>query len=231
MKTIGLLGGMSWESTVIYYKYLNRMVRERLGGLHSAKCLLWSFDFAEIEAAQASGEWGKAAELMVAAAKNLERGGADCLVICTNTMHKVADDVGAEIGIPLLHIADATAPAIQEAGCQEPLLLATAYTMQQDFYKGHLHENHGVTVRVPPSDAREEIHRIIYEELCKGEIWADSKQTFLEVVEQELQAGADGVIFGCTEIGLLVSQQDFSIPAFDTTALHAKAALDFALDG
>ncbi|WP_299474563.1 aspartate/glutamate racemase family protein [uncultured Roseibium sp.] len=231
MKTIGLLGGMSWESTVIYYQYLNRMVRERCGGLHSAQCLLWSFDFAEIAAAQSSGNWEKATELMVVAARNLERGGADCLVICTNTMHKMAADVGAEVDIPLLHIADATAPAIKEAGCQEPLLLATAYTMEQDFYKGHLQEKHGVTVRVPASDARQEVHRIIYEELCKGEIWADSKQTFLEVVEHELGAGADGVIFGCTEIGLLVSQKDFSIPAFDTTALHAKAALDFAFDG
>ncbi|POF28231.1 aspartate/glutamate racemase family protein [Roseibium marinum] len=230
MKTIGLLGGMSWESTAIYYQMLNRMARERLGGLHSAKCLLWSFDFAEIEAAQAAGDWDKATELMIDAARNLERGGAQCLVICTNTMHKMAGEVQAAVSMPLIHIADATAPAITEAGCKAPLLLATGYTMEQDFYKGHLKDRHGINVRVPEADAREEIHRIIYEELCRGEIWADSKETYLEVVARETARGADGVIFGCTEIGLLVKAEDFDIPAFDTTALHAKAALDFALD-
>lgn len=229
MKTIGLLGGMSWESTVTYYQYLNRMARERLGGLHSAKCLIWSFDFADIAAFQAAGDWELATEAMVAAARRLELGGADCLLICTNTMHKMAGDVQDAIDIPLLHIADATAPAIREAGCSRPLLLATAYTMEQDFYKGHLERNHGISVKVPGEDDRAEIHRIIYEELCQGEIWADSKQTYLDIVEQEIEAGADGVIFGCTEIGLLVSQDDFSVPAFDTTALHAKAGLDFAL--
>ncbi|WP_422037997.1 aspartate/glutamate racemase family protein [Roseibium sp.] len=231
MKTIGLLGGMSWESTVTYYQYLNRMARERLGGLHSAKCLIWSFDFAEIAAFQAAGDWQKATAAMVAAALRLELGGADCLVICTNTMHKMAEEVQDAIDIPLLHIADATAPAIREAGCSRPLLLATAYTMEQDFYKGHLERNHGISVKVPGEDDRAEIHRIIYEELCQGEIWADSKQTFLDIAEQEIEAGADGAIFGCTEIGLLVSQDDFSVPAFDTTALHAKAGLDFALGG
>lgn len=231
MKTIGLLGGMSWESTVTYYQYLNRMARERLGGLHSAKCLIWSFDFADIAAFQAAGDWEQATEAMVAAARRLELGGANCLLICTNTMHKMAGDVQEAIDIPLLHIADATAPAIREAGCSRPLLLATAYTMEQDFYKGHLERNHGISVKVPGEDDRAEIHRIIYEELCQGEIWADSKQTYLDIVEQEIEAGADGVIFGCTEIGLLVSQDDFSVPAFDTTALHAKAGLDFALGG
>lgn len=231
MKTIGLLGGMSWESTVTYYQYLNRMARARLGGLHSAKCLTWSFDFAEIAAHQASGDWAKASDLMVSAARRLERGGADCLVICTNTMHKMADEVQDAIDIPLLHIADATAPAINEAGCSSPLLLATAYTMEQDFYKGHLERKHGISVSVPDEDDRVEIHRIIYEELCQGEIWADSKQTYLDIVNKHIEAGADGVIFGCTEIGLLVSSEDFDIPAFDTTALHAKAALDFALGG
>ncbi|WP_420332912.1 aspartate/glutamate racemase family protein [Roseibium sp.] len=229
MKTIGLLGGMSWESTVTYYQYLNRMARARLGGLHSAKCLTWSFDFAEIAAFQAAGDWDSAAEAMVSAARQLERGGAECLVICTNTMHKMAEEVQDAIDIPLLHVADATAPAIREAGCSRPLLLATAYTMVQDFYKGHLERNYGVSVTVPGEDDRAEIHRIIYEELCQGEIWADSKQTFLDIVKKETGAGVDGVIFGCTEIGLLVSQEDFEIPAFDTTALHAKAALDFAL--
>ncbi len=231
MKTIGLLGGMSWESTVIYYQYLNRMARARLGGLHSARCLTWSFDFAEIAAHQASGDWAKASDLMMSAARRLERGGAECLVICTNTMHKMADQVQDAVDIPLLHIADATAPAIREAGCSSPLLLATAYTMEQDFYKGNLAGKHGISVSVPDEDDRVEIHRIIYEELCQGEIWADSKQTYLDIVEKGIEAGADGVIFGCTEIGLLVSEEDFAIPAFDTTALHAKAALDFALGG
>ncbi len=229
MKTIGLLGGMSWESTAVYYQTLNRMARERLGGLHSAQCLIWSFDFAEIEAAQAAGDWSRATELMIGAARNLERGGAECLVICTNTMHKMAGDVQAAIGIPLLHIADSTAPAIRAAGCKAPLLLATGYTMEQDFYKGHLKEKHGIEVRVPEADDREEVHRIIYEELCRGEIWADSKQTYLDVVEKEVGKGADGVIFGCTEIGMLVKADDFDVPAFDTTVLHAKTALDFAL--
>ncbi|MBG6143088.1 aspartate racemase [Labrenzia sp. EL_142] len=230
MKTIGLLGGMSWESTVTYYQFLNRMAREKLGGLHSAQCLIWSFDFAEIEAAQASGDWDRATDMMVNAARQLERGGADCLVICTNTMHKMAGDVEASVNIPLLHIADATAPSITENGCKTPLLLATGYTMEQDFYKGNLKDIHGIDVRVPDADDRTEIHRIIYEELCKGEIWADSKQTLLEIVAKEHEAGADSVIFGCTEIGLLVSADDFSIPSFDTTTLHARAALKFALE-
>lgn len=229
MKTIGLLGGMSWESTVTYYQCLNRMVRERLGGLHSAKCLVWSFDFAEIEAAQASGAWDKATGLMQTAAQRLERGGAECIVMCTNTMHKMAVEVQDAVDIPLLHIADATAPAVKTAGCNAPLLLATAYTMEQDFYKGHLESRHGLKVRVPDAEDLTEIHRIIYEELCNGEIWADSKQTLLEIAGKGREQGADGVIFGCTEIGLLVSGSDFTVPCFDTTVLHARAALDFAL--
>ncbi|WP_298822476.1 aspartate/glutamate racemase family protein [uncultured Roseibium sp.] len=229
MKTIGLLGGMSWESTSIYYQLLNRLTRERLGGLHSAKCLLWSFDFAEIEAAQASGNWQLATQMLIAAAERLERGGADCLVICTNTMHKMAGDIQIASVLPLIHIADATAPAITQAGCRAPLLLATGYTMEQDFYKGHLRDRHGIDVRIPEPDDRAEVHRIIYEELCRGEVWADSKQTFLDIVEKEVSGGADAVIFGCTEIGLLLKPEDFSIPAFDTTVLHARAALDFAL--
>ncbi|MBN9671346.1 aspartate/glutamate racemase family protein [Roseibium aggregatum] len=231
MKTIGLLGGMSWESTAVYYRVLNSMARDRLGGLHSAKCLVWSFDFAEIEAAQTAGDWERATELMVAAARNLERGGAECLLICTNTMHKMAAEVQAAIDTPLLHIADSIAPAIKEAGCRAPLLLATAYTMEQDFLKGYLRETHGIDVWVPEPEDRAEIHRIIYEELCRGEVWPDSKETYLEVVTKEASKGADGVIFGCTEIGLLVKAEDFEIPAFDTTVLHAKAALDFALKG
>jgi len=230
MKTIGLLGGMSWESTAVYYRFLNSMARERLGGLHSAKCLVWSFDFAEVEAVQADGDWGRATDLMVEAARNLERGGAECLLICTGTMQKMAAEVQEAIAIPLLHIADSIAPAVKTAGCKTPLLLATAYTMEQDFYKGHLREKHGIDVRVPEEEDRAEIHRIIYEELCRGEVWPDSKETFLEVVKKEALEGADGVILGCTEIGLLVKPEDFGVPAFDTTVLHAKAALDFALD-
>ncbi|GAB4541956.1 MAG: aspartate/glutamate racemase family protein [Roseibium sp.] len=229
MKTIGLLGGMSWESTAVYYRHLNRMARERLGGLHSARCLIWSFDFAEIEAAQAAGDWDRATGMMVAAARNLERGGADCLVICTNTMHKMAGEVETAVGIPLLHIGDATGTAVREAGCKAPLLLATAYTMEEDFYKGHLRNRHGIEVRVPGTDDRAEVHRIIYEELCRGETWADSKQTFVDLVREEAAKGADGVIFGCTEIGLLVTAEDFDIPVFDTTVLHARSALDYAL--
>lgn len=229
MRTIGLLGGMSWESTVTYYQLLNRMTRERLGGLHSAKCLLWSFDFDDVAKAQADGNWDRATDLMIDAARNLENGGADCLVICTNTMHKMAGDVQAAVNLPLIHIADATAPAIKAAGSAAPLLLATAYTMEQEFYKGHLREQHGVDVRVPDADDRAEVHRIIYDELCQGSIRPGSKQAYLDIVDRAVAAGVDGVIFGCTEIGLLVSETDFSVPAFNTTALHAAAALDFAL--
>lgn len=220
---------MSWESTVTYYQLLNRMTRERLGGLHSAKCLIWSFDFAEIAEAQAEGDWQRATNLMIDGARNLERGGAQCLVICTNTMHKMAPEVQSAIRIPLIHIADTTAPAIKAAGSKAPLLLATAYTMEQDFYKGHLSNHHGIHVRIPGSDDRVDVHRIIYEELCQGEIRAASKTAYLDIVGRAVSEGADGVIFGCTEIGLLVSDADFDIPSFNTTALHAEAALEFAL--
>lgn len=229
MKTIGLIGGMSWESTVTYYQLLNRMARERLGGLHSAELILWSFDFAEIEALQAAGDWQAATARMVAAAESVERGGADCLVICTNTMHLMAGAVQDAVSIPLIHIADATAAAIKAAGAQAPLLLATRYTMEQDFYKGRLKEAHGLEVRVPDAAGRDVVHDIIYRELCQGIVRPESKTRYLEVVRDAEAAGADGVIFGCTEIGLLVAPEDFSIPAFDTTELHARAALDFAL--
>ncbi len=229
MKTIGLIGGMSWESTVTYYQLLNRLTRDRLGGLHSAKCLLWSFDFDDVAKAQAEGNWDRATDLMIDAARNLEKGGADCLVICTNTMHKMAEDIQAAVDLPLIHIADATAPAIKAAGSVSPLLLATAYTMEQDFYKGHLRTNHGLEVRIPDEEDRAEVHRIIYDELCRGDIRPQSKKAYLDIVERAVSAGADGVIFGCTEIGLLVSEADFAVPSFNTTALHAAAALDFAL--
>ncbi|MGD1878704.1 MAG: aspartate/glutamate racemase family protein [Kiloniellaceae bacterium] len=231
MKTIGLIGGMSWESTVTYYQLLNRMARERLGGLHSAELLLWSFDFAEIEALQAAGDWDAATARMTAAATALARGGADCLVICTNTMHKMAEAVQASVNIPLIHIADATAVAVKTSGVKVPLLLATRYTMEQDFYKGRLKEKHGIEVTVPDAAARRVVHDIIYNQLCQGIVSAESKARYIDIVQQAEAQGADGVIFGCTEVGLLISASDFSIPVFDTTELHARAALDFALAG
>ena len=230
MKTIGLIGGMSWESTATYYQLLNRMARERLGGLHSARLLLWSFDFAEIEALQAIGDWEAATIAMCEAALNVENGGAECIVICTNTMHKMADAVQAAVGIPLIHIADATASAIRQTPVRKPLLLATRYTMEQDFYKGHLAARHGIDVAIPDEKGRTLVHDIIYNELCQGIISPASKQRYLETVENGRSQGADGVILGCTEVGLLLSQSDFVVPVFDTTELHAKAAMDFALD-
>jgi aspartate racemase len=229
MKTIGLIGGMSWESTVTYYQLLNRLARQRLGGLHSAKILLWSFDFAEIEALQAAGDWPQATGRMIEAARAVERGGADCLVICTNTMHKMAEDVQKAVAIPLLHIADATAAAVRTAGAKAPLLLATRYPMEQDFYKGRLKAKHGIDVRVPDAAGRGIVHDIIYQELCQGIVSPQSKARYLEVVRQAEAEGADSVILGCTEVGLLISADDFAIPTFDTTELHARAALDFAV--
>ena len=230
MKTIGLIGGMSWESTVVYYQLLNRLARERLGALHSAKLLMWSFDFAEIEAHQAQGDWDAATRMMVDAAQRVERGGAECLVICTNTMHKMAPEVSAAIDIPLIHIADATAAAIKGSGISRPLLLATRYTMEQDFYKGHLAAHHGLEVTVPNHEGRTIVHDVIYDELCQGVISPASKQRYLDVVGQARRDDAvDGVIFGCTEVGLLVTEDDFDIPTVDTTRVHAETALDYAL--
>ncbi len=226
MKKIGLLGGMSWESTVIYYQLLNRMARDQLGGLHSADLLLWSFDFAVIERYQSDGDWDGVTKLMVDAAQSLERGGAECLLICTNTMHKMAEAVQASINIPLIHIADSTAPAIKEAKVNSPLLLATRYTMEQDFYKGYLKKHHNIDVVTPDDEGRTVVHDIIYAELCRGVVLPESKDQYLKVVER---TGADGVIFGCTEVGLLLSQSDLAVPAFDTTQLHAQAALSYAL--
>ncbi len=229
MKMIGLIGGMSWESTVVYYQLLNRLARQRLGGLHSARLLLWSFDFAEIEAHQAAGDWEAATNCMLDAARSLEKSGAECIVICTNTMHKMAQEVQDAVAVPLIHIADATAAAIKAAGAQKPLLLGTRFTMEQDFYKGRLENKHGINVLVPNAAERTSIHEIIYQELCQGEIRSVSKQRYLEIVRNAINAGADGVIFGCTEVGLLIAQDDLEIPAFDTTVLHANAAMDYAL--
>ena len=229
MKTIGLIGGMSWESTAVYYRHLNRLARSRLGGLHSAQILLWSFDFAEIEEHQASGDWAAATAQMIYAAQRLERGGADCLVICTNTMHRMASDVQEAVSIPLLHIADATAEAIKLSSASKPALLATRYTMEQDFYKGRLKDRHGIEVTVPDAAGRTVVHDIIYDELCQGVVKDASKDRYLEVIEDLKAQGADSVIFGCTEVGLLIAPQDLDLPAFDTTEIHARAALDFAL--
>jgi aspartate racemase len=225
MKTIGLLGGMSWESTVTYYQLLNGMVRERMGGLHSAEILMRSFDFAPIADLQAEASWSEAAKLLVDAATRLEAAGADCLLIGTNTMHICADDVQAALSIPLFHIADVTAEAINAMGCRKPLLLATRFTMEQDFYKGRLKERHGIDVCVPEPQEREDVHRIIYEELCQGVISPVSKNRYLRIIETARARGADGVIFA--EVGLLISQDNFDIPAFNTTQLHARAAVDF----
>jgi aspartate racemase len=229
MKTIGLIGGMSWESTAVYYRLLNEIVRARLGGLHSAELLLWSFDFHEVEACQSAGRWDQATALMVAAAGRLERGGAELLLICTNTMHKMAAEVQAAVSVPLLHIADATAAPIKQRGLGKVGLLATAYTMEQDFYRGRLTADHGLKVLVPDAAGRKIVHDIIYDELCRGVIRPESKARYQEIVADLLAEGAEGVILGCTEVGLLIGEDDVPAPVFDTTFLHAQAAVDLAL--
>jgi aspartate racemase len=230
MKTIGLIGGMSWESTVEYYRIINQAVHERLGELHSAQCILWSFDFHEIEVLQHRGDWAVATRRMVEAARAVERAGADFLVICTNTMHKMADDVQAAVGIPLLHIADATAHAIRAAGLGKVGLLATRFTMEQDFYKGRLIQKHGLEVLIPDQAERKVVHEVIYNELCNGRIKDESRRQFTAIIRRLAEEGAQGIILGCTEIGLLISQDDSPIRLFDTTLIHATAAVDFALD-
>ncbi len=228
MKTIGLLGGMSWESTVVYYQHLNQQARVELGGLHSAAILMWSCDFAQIEALQAKGDWDEAGAILAQAAKNLEVAGAQCMLICTNTMHKLADQVQSAINIPLIHIADATAGAIHQTQVQQPLLLATRYTMEQEFYKGYLTDNHNIRVQTPNAAGRTQVHNIIYDELCQGVVKDESRTSYLNIIEQSC---ADGVIFGCTEVGLLLSADDISVPVFDSTRIHAEAAMQFALSG
>ncbi|MBX2835682.1 MAG: aspartate/glutamate racemase family protein [Gammaproteobacteria bacterium] len=229
MKTLGLIGGMSWESTIVYYQLLNRMAREKLGGLHSAKLLMWSYDFAEIESLQAAGDWESATRSMIDVAQKLEAAGSDCIVICTNTMHKMAPDVDAAVNVPLIHIADATATAIKNTPAKRPLLLATGYTMEQDFYKGRLKDMHQIDVVTPDKEDRQIVHDIIYNELCQGMIQPESKQAYLDIIARCQQDGADSVIFGCTEVGLLIRPEDFSVPVFDTTELHAEAAIEFAI--
>jgi aspartate racemase len=219
---------MSWESTVPYYRLINERVRERLGGLHSAKLLLYSVDFAEIETLQIRGDWGTAGDMLADAAAALERGGAEALVICTNTMHKVAPAIAARVAIPILHIADATAARVREAGLSKIGLLGTRFTMEQDFYKGRLAEL-GLDVLVPDEDGRAQVHRIIYEELCLGVIREESRTIYREVMRELVARGAQGIILGCTEIGLLVGDADTTVPTFDTTSIHARYAADWAL--
>lgn len=230
MATIGLIGGMSWESTAVYYRLLNEGVRARSGGLHSADILLHSVDFAPIAEMQAKGDWAAAGAALAESARRLEHAGASCLVLCTNTMHKVADQIMAATKLPFLHLADVTARAIRATSSRRPLLLATRFTMEQAFYRDRL-KAFGVEALVPAAEERDDVHRIIYEELCRGRIEASSRERYRAIVARAVRGeGADGVILGCTEIGLLVSQDDFAVPTFDTTALHVAAALDYAAE-
>jgi aspartate racemase len=229
MKVIGLIGGMSWESTVEYYRLINEAVKARLGGLHSAKCVLYSVDFAEVEELQRRGHWLEAAQLLVRAAQNVEKAGADFVLICTNTMHKLADSVQAGIGIPLLHIADATAEKVNQAGLQRVGLLGTRFTMEDDFYRGRLTSQHGLQVVIPNPEDRDTVHRIIYEELCVGLIRPESKAQMAGLMSRLVEMGAEGIILGCTELGLLLDAGDSRVPLFDTTRAHALAAVENAL--
>jgi aspartate racemase len=229
MKTIGLIGGISAESTAIYYQLLNRYAREALGGMHSAELLLWSFDFAKIADLQAAGDWQSAGRRMVEAAQTLERGGAECLVICANTMHRMAGEIQEAVTIPLIHIADATAQAIRKTPATSPLLLATRYTMEQDFYTGRLRERHGIEVRVPDDTERTIVHDIIYRELCQGQVRPESRAAIHDIIQHHRQQGADSIILGCTEVGLLITQASYDCPVFDTADIHARAAIHFAL--
>jgi aspartate racemase len=229
MKTIGLLGGMSWESTIPYYRLINEGVKARLGGLHSASLLLHSVDFHEIEACQANGDWHKAGVMLAEAAAGLERAGAQGIVLCTNTMHKVAGQIEDRCQVPFLHIADATARAIQRAGLKSVALLGTRYTMEQEFYRGRLAHNFGIETTVPDADDRGRVNQIIFEELCLGTFSEPSRDYFLGLIARMAAEGAQGVIFGCTEIELLVPADQCPIPVFDTAALHAADAVEFML--
>jgi aspartate racemase len=229
MKTIGMVGGMSWESSLEYYRIVNEAVKEQLGDLHSAKSLMYSVDFADIEVLQREGRWEEATQAMIAAARSVEAGGADFLIICTNTMHNMAEEVAQSIGIPLLHILDATAEVIKARGLHRVGLLGTRFTMEEDFYRGRLVEKHNLEVLVPDTVDREIVHRIIYDELVLGKIKPASKAEYLRIITSLAEAGAEGIILGCTEIGMLVSQSDSRLPLFDTTRIHALTAVQFAL--
>ncbi|MBO9490648.1 aspartate/glutamate racemase family protein [Endozoicomonas sp. G2_1] len=230
MKTIGLLGGMSWQSTVSYYQAINHGVAEALGGLHSAKVNLVSVDFADIEKLQHQGKWQETTEILAVAAQNVERSGADCLLICTNTMHKVAEQVQSAIDIPLIHIADATGQQLVDDHVTKVGLLGTAFTMSESFYKGRLTETFGLEVIVPNDERQQTVHQIIYDELCHGNIIEASKKSYLEIIEALRVQGAQAIILGCTEIALLISDRDTELPLYDTVAIHAQAAVNFALD-
>ncbi len=231
MKTLGLIGGMSWESTTVYYQLLNRMARDRLGGSHSAPLILWSVDFEPITHMQAAGEWDKATAVLADAARRLEAAGAEALLICANTMHLMADEVQAAVGIPVIHVADATSAAIRAAVVRRPLLLATRYTMEKPFYRERLARG-GVEAMIPQEAARERLHRIIFEELVRGVFNPDSRAAMLDIITTgRHDHGVDGVILGCTEFGLLLKPEDLDLPVFDTAVIHAQAGMDFALAG
>ena len=230
MKTIGLLGGMSWESTALYYTLINQGIKAKLGGLHSAKICLYSVNFDEIEKLQHQGDWAKTAVILSDAAKAVEAGGADCLLICTNTMHKIAPEIEAAIAIPVLHIADATASRLLADGVKRVGLLGTRFTMEQDFYKNRLTEKFGIEVVTPDSNDRTVVHDVIYKELCLGKVNASSRQQYLDIVDKLHKQGAEAVIMGCTEITLLINQQNTDVPLYDTTEIHAEAAVRWSID-
>jgi len=230
MKTIGLMGGMSWESTVPYYRVINETIQERLGGLHSAKMVLYSVDFHEIEHLQHTGDWVEAGRLLAQAAVALQAAGVEFLVLCTNTMHKVAPAIESAVDIPLLHIADATADDIQRCGLATVGLLGTRFTMEEKFYKGRLSERHGIEVIVPDTADREFVHRVIYGELCLGQVLDASRTEYRRIMQQLVDRGAQGVILGCTELSLLIGAEDAPVPVFDTTSIHARKAVEWALD-
>ncbi|NNE63411.1 MAG: aspartate/glutamate racemase family protein [Gammaproteobacteria bacterium] len=230
MKTIGLIGGMSWESTQFYYQQINRGVRERLGGLHSAEIVMVSVDFAPIEQFQHAGDWQATADILSQAARSLEAAGADFFLICTNTMHKVAGDVTDSVSIPLLHIADATGRVLQQDGIKRVGLLGTGFTMAQPFYKHHISDNFDIEVVVPDSDGQKAVHDIIYQQLCLGDIRDSSRRIYLDVIEQLREQGCEAIILGCTEIGMLVKQSNTRVSLYDTTQIHAECAVDRALE-
>ncbi|HEY3798343.1 MAG TPA: aspartate/glutamate racemase family protein [Caulobacteraceae bacterium] len=230
MKTLGLIGGMSWESTTLYYQQLNRMARDALGGQHSARLILWSVDFAPVAAMQSAGMWDEAAAVMIDAARRLETAGAEAILICANTMHRMADDVREAVNVPLIHVADATARAVVASAARRPLLLATRYTMEQGFYRERLKRG-GVETVIPSEADRARLQAIIYDELVQGRFKLASKEVLVSMCESAIRAGADGVILGCTELGLLLGPDDLAVPVFDTTELHARAGMAFALAG
>jgi len=229
LKTIGLLGGMSWESSLEYYRLLNEEVLERLGGSHSADCLMYSFDFQTVENLQHAGDWDALTRAMVDQAMNLKGGGAECVVICTNTMHKMAPEIETATQLPVIHIADVTGVEIRKQGLKKVLLLGTRFTMEGDFYRKVLMDKHGIEVVIPAEEDRRIVHDVIYGELVQGKVLDESRQAYARIIEASKKQGAEGVILGCTEIPLLIHQKDASIPVFDTTAIHAKAAVDWAL--